>query len=246
MKFIKNILGTIWAIWGLLVFTATMCITIWIVLFSYLVKEPLGAEIFRRLCKVWMTTWLACLGCRIVVRGRNHFRKGQIYIVTCNHRSLIDIPLSTPFIPGPNKTIAKKSMSRIPFFGWVYARGSVLVDRNSDASRRKSFEAMKQTLRMGMHMCIYPEGTRNKTARPLNKFYDGAFKLATDTKTPVIPAVIFNTAKVLPPTKGLFMAPHRIEIHFLNEISSEGKHTSDLRQEVFTIMEEYYIRNSKD
>jgi 1-acyl-sn-glycerol-3-phosphate acyltransferase len=42
----------------------------------------------------------------------------------------------------------------------------------------KSFEKMKAVLEKGMHMSIYPEGTRNRTAEPLKKFHDGAFKLA--------------------------------------------------------------------
>ena len=44
---------------------------------------------------------------------------------------------------------------------------------------------MKEVLKKGMHMCIYPEGTRNRTNEPLKKFYDGAFKLAVETKQPL-------------------------------------------------------------
>jgi 1-acyl-sn-glycerol-3-phosphate acyltransferase len=41
----------------------------------------------------------------------------------------MDVPLSTPHIPGPNKTIAKKELAQIPIFGIIYKRGSILVDR---------------------------------------------------------------------------------------------------------------------
>ena len=54
---------------------------------------------------------------------------------------------------------------------------------------------MKDVLKKGMHMCIYPEGTRNRSNEPLKKFYDGAFKLAVDTGTSIIPSLIFNTRK---------------------------------------------------
>jgi 1-acyl-sn-glycerol-3-phosphate acyltransferase len=45
----------------------------------------------------------------------------------------------------------------------MYRTGSILVDRKSETSRRDSFAKMKEALDMGLHMCIYPEGTRNKT-----------------------------------------------------------------------------------
>lgn len=93
----------------------------------------------------------------------------------------MDVPLSSPFIPGANKTIAKTSFVKVPVFGFYYMKGAVTHDRKSEKSRKESFEKMKQVLKKGMHMCIYPEGTRNRTNEPLKKFYDGAFKLATDT-----------------------------------------------------------------
>ena len=68
---------------------------------------------------------------------------------------MLDIPISCPFIPGGNKTIAKKSFVKVPLFGWFYRKGAVLVDRKSEISRRKSFEEMKKVLAMGMHCLLY-------------------------------------------------------------------------------------------
>ena len=108
-------------------------------------------------------------GCSLKVKGKENFQHGENYIVICNHNSLMDVPLSTPFIPGANKTIAKVEMAKIPIFGLIYKRGSVLVDRNDKNSRKNSFKKMKEVLNMGMHMCIYPEGTRNKTCNAFKR-----------------------------------------------------------------------------
>jgi 1-acyl-sn-glycerol-3-phosphate acyltransferase len=246
MKLFKEIFGRIWAVWGLVLFVATLlpaAILIWI---STFIREPRGTEFFRRVSKVWMTIFLYLIGCPIKVKGRHHFKKGQAYIVTCNHNSLMDVPLSTPFIPGPNKTIAKVEMSRIPVFGMIYTRGSVLVDRKSDESRRKSFEEMRAVLAQGMHMCIYPEGTRNKTGEPLKSFYEGAFKLASDTGTPIIPALIFNTGKVLPSNRKFFLWPKPLSIHFLEPIPvSQKEDPGVLKEKVFKTMWDYYSSNVK-
>jgi len=215
-------------------------------LVTSLIKDPAGTELFRKICLVWMDTFLFMLGCVIKRRGTEHFRKGQTYVVVCNHRSLMDVPLSTPHIPGPNKTIAKKELANIPIFGMVYKRGSILVDRKSDESRRRSMDEMKKVLAQGMHMCIYPEGTRNKTANPLKSFYDGAFKLASDTGTPIIPAIIFNTDKVLPNNKSFYVWPHRMSIHFLPEIPVEkNQNVATLRDQVYQIMWDFYEENKK-
>ena len=56
-------------------------------------------------------------GCRLKVFGKKNFKPGENYIVICNHNSLMDVPISTPFIPGANKTIAKVEMAKIPVFG---------------------------------------------------------------------------------------------------------------------------------
>ncbi len=190
-----------------------------------------------------MRVWLFLIACPLKVKGQNNFRKGETYVVTCNHNSLMDIPLSCPFIPGANKTIAKSSFTKVPLFGFFYAKGSVLVNRKSDESRRRSFIEMKETLQKGMHMSIYPEGTRNRTDEPLKSFHDGAFKLAVETGKPIIPTVIFNTKKVLPLHKAFYFMPHRLGIHFLPEISSTNKTAKDLKQEVFDVMWNYYLQN---
>ena len=155
----------------------------------------------------------------------------------------MDVPLSSPFIPGANKTIAKTSFVKVPVFGFYYMKGAVLVDRKSEKSRKESFEKMKQVLKKGMHMCIYPEGTRNRTNEPLKKFYDGAFKLATDTGTSIIPAIILNTRKAVPVQKSFYFLPHKLEMHFLPPVGVESKTTDELREEIFLIMKNYYLQH---
>jgi 1-acyl-sn-glycerol-3-phosphate acyltransferase len=183
-------------------------------------------------------------GCSLKIFGKKHFKKGEKYIVTCNHNSLMDVPVTTPFIPGANKTIAKSEMAKIPLFGLIYKRGSVLVDRNDKNSRRDSFARMKNVLNLGMHMCIYPEGTRNKTELPIKEFHDGAFKLAVETGTCIIPAILFNTKKVLPPGKTFYFFPAHMEMHFLPPVPViRGDNYETLKEKVHQIMSEYYSAN---
>lgn len=239
MKLLKEIAGRVFALWALVTFIATFIIIFIPSMFCWLIPEPQGQVLFIKIARLWMTVWLRLTGCPIKVKGRENFLPGTAYIITCNHNSMMDVPLSCPFIPGPNKTIAKSSFAKIPLFGLYYMKGSVLVDRKSEESRRKSFEKMKAVLNKGMHMSVYPEGTRNRSAEPLKKFHDGAFRLAADTNKAIIPAVIFNTKKVLPPNKVFYFWPSGLEIHFLKPVPP-GNSFTDLKEKIFTIMSNYY------
>jgi 1-acyl-sn-glycerol-3-phosphate acyltransferase len=232
----KNIFGRIWAVWGLIVFTVTLLLVVLPICLTYLIPEPYGVRLFAFISRVWMTVFLYAVGCPFRFYGKEHFAKGKNYVVVANHSSFLDVPLLTPFLPGGNKTIAKKSMAKIPFFGWIYTRGSVLVDRGSDASRRRSFEAMKSVLRTGLNMLIYPEGTRNRTGQPLKSFYDGAFRLATDAQKDIIPVCVIGTAKALPLDKAFFLQPVFLRVYILPPLQVQGKTAVQLREEAYEVM----------
>jgi 1-acyl-sn-glycerol-3-phosphate acyltransferase len=239
------IFGRIWALWGILLFVVTMLIFfIPFLLFSYFRADPAKTHKFVRFARVWMSVFLTLAGCPLRIKGKEKFKKGQTYIVVCNHNSLIDVPVSFPFIPGGNKTIAKSSFAKTPLFGLIYRAGSILVDRNSETSRRESFSKMKDVLDMGLHMCIYPEGTRNKTNEPLKAFHDGAFRLALATGKEILPAVIFNSRDIMPAQVTFFLRPHRLAMHFLDPVVIQATDTVEtLKQRVFGIMWEYYNKN---
>lgn len=240
MKKIEKIWGALCAGWGSLVFITSM-ILFWIPMwFTIIFQEPIRTRYFILLCRYWMHMFFFLSGLRLSIRGKEYFKPGENYIVVCNHNSLMDVPLSSPFIPGANKTIAKDDFVKVPLFGMIYKRGSVLVNRNSDQSRKESYQAMQQVLEQGLHMCIYPEGTRNRTGEPLKTFHDGAFKLAINTQKDIIPTLIFNTGKALPAGKGFYFKPMPLAIHFLKPI--EVKSETDpqkLKEKVYHIMWDY-------
>jgi 1-acyl-sn-glycerol-3-phosphate acyltransferase len=243
MLFIKNILARILALWALILFVVTLLIVFLPIAITWLWKEPKRTRIFHRITQLWMGFFLPLTGVWLVRKGKTNFEKGRTYIVVCNHNTLLDVPITTPWIPGANKTIAKIEMASLPLFGLVYKTGSVLVDRKSEESRKSSFTKMKEVLKMGLHMCIYPEGTRNKTMEPLQSFHNGAFKLATETGHDILPAIIFNTGKVFPNTKKFYYWPGKVGFHFLPSIPVAGQTTEELKNKTFSVMKEYYLQH---
>jgi len=245
MRMIKEIFARIWALWAAIAFISTMLLfLIPFLMFCYFRKDPEKTIWFNRYSRYWINSFLFLTFSPLKIRGRENFAAGENYIVLCNHNSFMDVPITTPAIPGGNKTIAKIGLSRIPLFGLLYKTGSVLVDRKNDASRKESFNKMKDVLAMGLHMCLYPEGTRNKTKQPLRPFHNGAFRLALDTGKSIVPALIFNTRKVLPANKVFYAMPHRVEIHFLEPVAvNAGENVGKLRERVHKIMADYYVQH---
>lgn len=236
-----EIFGRIWALWALVLFMVTLLIAFLFYLPCFFLDDPAKARWHRNVSRVWMTIYLNLIGCPLTIKGKENFKPGKNYIVVCNHNSLMDVPVSTPFMPRANKTIGKKEFTRVPVFGWIYGFGSVLVDRKSDASRRKSYEEMKRMLSIGLDMVIYSEGTRNRTDDPLRNFYGGAFRLATDTKKEILPALLFYTKKVMPNNKFFYIIPHKLEMHFLPAVASIDQTSNELQETVFKLMWDYYL-----
>jgi 1-acyl-sn-glycerol-3-phosphate acyltransferase len=242
---LKNLLAKIFASWALLVFIITLLPVALIIWMIGLIAEPRRTGIFRKISKAWMQLFFFLTGCSLKIKGNKNFKPGEKYIVVCNHNSLMDVPVTTPFIPGANKTIAKAEMAKIPLFGLIYKRGSILVDRKDRDSRRSSFSKMKAVLNMGIHMCIYPEGTRNRTDLPLKEFHDGAFRLSIETSVPILPALIFNTKKILPPGKAFYFWPSQMEMHFLPPVYvTQKENYESLKIKIHDIMSRYYIESA--
>lgn len=242
MKWIKEILGRIFAIWAFIIFTGSLLVVFIPIWATIIWPEPKRTVYVFKIFRVWMKFFFVFSGVRRIFKGKQHFKKGENYVVVCNHNSFMDVPLASPGIPGPNKTIAKVEIAKVPLFGMIYKRGSVLVNRKSEESRRNSYSKMKEVLHLGLHMCIYPEGTRNKTSEPLQRFHDGAFKLAVETQKRVIPSVIFYTNKVLP-QKPFFFWPHRVEMHFLPPVDIMNKTPQQVKEEVFQLMKNYLLQH---
>ena len=245
-NFFQEVFGRIWAVWGLISFVGSFLIIFLPSMLSYLFKDyAKGQKYFITVSRIWMRTWLFLIACPVKVVGRKNFKKGETYVVTYNHNTFLDVPLSAPFVPGGNKTIAKDTFKKIPIFAFFYQRGGVMVNRGNEKSRVKSFEAMKRVLAQGMHMCIYPEGTRNKTSDVLKPFYDGAFKLALSAEKSVMPCVLLGTKSALPIHKTLMLLPTRLQMHFLPPVSVADKTVKEIKEEVYRKMETFLLANKE-
>ncbi len=122
-------MGAFFTLWGGLAFVGSMLIFLIPIWATGLMKEPGRTHWVIKFCRYWMAVFFPLAGVRLRIYGRENFINGENYIVVCNHNSMMDVPISSPGIPGANKTIAKIELSRIPLFGIIYKRGSILIEK---------------------------------------------------------------------------------------------------------------------
>jgi 1-acyl-sn-glycerol-3-phosphate acyltransferase len=149
-------------------------------------------------------------------------------------------------IPGQFRPLAKKELKKIPVFGWIAQAATIIVDRSSPESRKKSIDRLKAALREGISILIFAEGTQNRTKEILQPFHDGAFRVAIDTQEPILPMVVVGAGKLMPPGT-INLKPGLIRIYVGQEISTVGltvKDVPELKAKTFEIMREMIVRNS--
>jgi len=149
---------------------------------------------------------------RIVKHGKEHIHpERKPYIVVYNHQSFLDIPAASCSVPFGVRYLGKVELMKIPVFGYILKKMTVIVDRRNKHDRSKSLDSLRRSLAEGVSVMIAPEGTRNKTASPVQPFYDGAFRLALETKVPILVITIKGRGNLLRGTQHMELRPGRID-----------------------------------
>lgn len=229
IRLIKTLSAIVFIIWSFLVFISAMILVFpFILISSALFNVRQGQDIIYFFLKIW--SWIFSFLCFFPLRvsGRKHIEPGKAYIYVSNHNSYLDAIVVVRAIPGSFKPLGKIEMVKVPVFGMIYKRVAVMIDRNSKESRAQSIEELKVDLARGQSILIFPEGTMNRSNLPLADFYDGAFRLAIEMQTPIIPMIILNARNLFPRGNPLAARPGLIKCHFLEPVQINGIAMDDL------------------
>jgi len=199
LKFLFSFFKTLWGIWGAIAFALTVILFIpfYFLIFSLNIGGRKAPHIAHKITKIASFFLYTLLLIYVRTKGKEKIDKNQVYIFVSNHKSLLDIPACALSTAQTFRYLAKAELTKIPLFGYIIRKLYISVSRKDDADRRRSMETMYQSLKDGISVYIYPEGTRNKTDKPLNEFYDGAFRLALQTGYPIAVLTIRNSSKLL-------------------------------------------------
>ncbi len=141
---------------------------------------------------------LRAAGIRVCVLGVENIPPDRSCIFMANHVSNLDPPVLLPLVPGHTSVLLKSSLMRIPILGTAMRMGKfVPVERGSTReAARRSVNAAADAIRSGLHLVVFPEGTRSRDGH-LAAFKKGPFFLAEQTGAPIIPVAIAGTERLL-------------------------------------------------
>jgi len=159
--------------------------------------------------------------------GFEKLKKGQHYVIMSNHQSLGDILLLS-FLPVTFRWTSKRSVFMVPIFGWQFWLGGHLsIVRGSEKSRKKFMKRAIETLRRGISLLIFPEGTRSRTGE-IGPFKPGGFLMAVRTGTPILPIVISGSGDALPKTSWVMRKRTYPVVRVLDPIETAGRTEEDV------------------
>ena len=234
----------LYTIYALLTFVGLMLVIFPFVILASFFGRIRGGNMIFRLCMLWADIWFPLIFVYIRRIYESPHDKNRQYIFVTNHISYLDSAVLVKAYRQPVRPLGKIEMSKIPVFGFIYKKAIVTVDRSSPDNRAASIRILMSIIKKGISVLVFPEGTFNMTHRPLKEFYDGAFRLAVETQTPVKPVLFLDNYSRMS-YKGFFrMTPGRCRIVYLEEIPVEGLTAKDvplLRQEVYRRMEEKLV-----
>ncbi|MCH5274653.1 MAG: 1-acyl-sn-glycerol-3-phosphate acyltransferase [Lachnospiraceae bacterium] len=136
-------------------------------------------------------------GVKVIAIGEENIPKDTAVLYTGNHRSYYDIILTYVRVPRPTGYIAKKEMEKIPLLSiWMKHLHCLFLDRDNIKEGLKTILAAVEKAKSGISICIFPEGTRNKTPDTFLPFHEGSFKIAEKAGIPIVPMTIVNSAAI--------------------------------------------------
>ena len=239
MKLIIKAIQFIYSIYAFVVFVAIMFLMLPVILVASAFGIK-GGNFLYRVCGAWAGLWYLF----IFVKHKEIYEfshdKNKQYIFVANHISYMDIPPLVLAIHQPFRALGKYEMIKVPVFGWIYKAAVILVDRRDSETRARSVRALKAAVAKGISIFIFPEGTFNATKKPLKSFYDGAFRIAIETQTPIKPLLFIDTLKRLHYNNLFSLTTGLNRVIYLAEVSVDGLTMNDLpilKQQVFDIME---------
>ncbi len=245
MKFLLAPIRIVYCCYAFVIFLALMIIVLPLVFLSLPFGKIRGGNLIFKLCTYWADVWFFLIG----IYHKNIYETphdtSHQYIFVANHISYLDAPILVKTVRQHVRVLGKVEMSQIPIFGFIYRNAIITVDRSDAAKRANSVRILKSVIKRGISILMFPEGTFNETNKPLKEFYDGAFRIAIETQTPIKPVLFLDAYDRMHYMSLLSLTPGISRSIFLDEIKVEGMTLKDvqvLKQKTYLIMEEALIR----
>ena len=217
-KFLKRLriglLGGAYLLW---------CFFTWILPYSnHPEKYPLSTRYGK--ARKLVTFILKLLKADLRVENRIELNTEASMFFACNHLSVLDPLFLVALSPKPIRFIAKIETKKLPFAGRILrAMDALFLDRDDPRQAIDIFKQAQLSIeKKEAHVCIFPEGTRNKHPyeKDVKEFHPGSFKIPQRSKMPITPVCVFGTHHLLGNTP--LYRHYLVSISFLRQTNAEA------------------------
>lgn len=174
---------------------------------------------------IWSKLVLKVLFIPVRVVGRENLEHGRSYVFIANHQGAFDIFLVFGHLGRNFKWMMKRQLRAIPLVGYACEKShQIFVDKRGPSHVKDSYDRARRTLRGGMSVVVFPEGTRTYDGT-VGSFKRGAFMLADELRLPVVPMTIIGSFELMPRTDKYYRVcrrPLTLVIHKPVEPLSQG------------------------
>ncbi|HMU46146.1 MAG TPA: lysophospholipid acyltransferase family protein [Chitinophagaceae bacterium] len=244
MKILLKPIQWVYCLYAFITFIAIMLLIFPFAIISSFFGRIKGGNAMMRLCMIWADLWFPLIFIWHKKIYESPHDKSKPYIFVTNHISYLDAAMIPKAYRQPIRPLGKVEMSKVPIFGFIYRNAIVTVDRSSPGNRAASLRILRSLLGKGISVLVFPEGTFNMGTTALKEFYDGAFRLAIETQTPIKPVLFLDAYRRMPYETLFSMTPGRSRFLYLNPVDVSGYSLNDvgkLKSEIYAIMEKKLI-----
>lgn len=191
-----------------------------------LALSPATAAGTHRVAQAWGRSILAVSGVRVRIAGAERIHPAAAFICMANHQSNFDIPVLLGYLPLPFRWLAKAELFKIPIFGRAMrGAGYIPIDRSDRPAAFASLRRAAATVRGGVSVVIFPEGTRSPDGA-LKPFKKGGFVMAIEAGVPIVPVALRGTYGIMPKHR-LLIRPAEVTLAIGAPIATSGLGLSD-------------------
>lgn len=190
---------------------------------------------------LWIT------GVKVTVIGKENVPDEPVLFIA-NHRSYFDILLTYSRCKRLTGYVAKKEMLRYPILrDWMKRLYCLFLDRDNPKEGLKSILEAIDHIKKGISICIFPEGTRNRTEDTFLEFHNGSFKVAEKSGCAIVPMSINNAGHIfedhIPWIRRTHVVLEYCKPIYMNELDKKDKRRIGVL--VQDVIKEAYFKNKE-
>lgn len=228
-KVLSKSFDILWTFWTAIVIILFFAIFLPIVVILVLLQTKWSIRWAVRIIRKVALMVALCIGIVPLYKGKKQLSRKENYIYIANHKAYLDILLAMILANTDTKFLGKAELFDWPFIGFFAKKlAHVPVDRGSAEARKQSFYTILNTVRNGHSLFLFPEGGIFKTEALLSPFKSGAFRLAIETKKPLVVITLINAGRLNPSHNWFAIRPGKAINYISEPISTEEMTLEDV------------------